>query len=147
MWFQIRHAQFHRPSPEVLSMYRAFGLLRSETDFTLDAAQARLTAKFPGFTVARDGEQIVVSKGDWWIAVASVAGDYVREETEGIVERLAGIEPAEAEALAASERRVEVRTDVPDPFMEHFNDYFSMIEVLKSFNGLLAVDPKEPAVL
>jgi len=31
-------------------------------------------------------------------------------------------------------------TDIPDPFMEHFNDYLLMVEVLKSFNGLLAVD-------
>ena len=46
-----------------------------------------------------------------------------------------------------SSKRVEVWTDVPDPFMEHFNDYLSVIEVLKSFNGLLAVDPKAPGTL
>ena len=128
-------------------MYRAFGLLRSDTDFSLDALQARLVAKFPGFTVARDGDRVVVSKGEWWIATALVAGEYVREETEGLVGHLAGIEPAEAEVLAASDRRIEVWTDVPDPFMEHFNDYLFVIEVLKSFNGLVAVDPNEPSVL
>jgi hypothetical protein len=128
-------------------MYRAFGLLRSDSDFTPERAQTRLTAKFPGLGVTREGTRTVVSQGDWWIAVALVSGEYVRAETEGLVGHLAGVEPAEAAALAASDRRVEVWTDVPDPFMEHFNDYLSVIEVLKTFTGLLAVDPKEPGVL
>jgi hypothetical protein len=128
-------------------MYRAYGLLRSDTDFTLDAALTRLAAKFPGFTVARDGSRIVVSKADWWIAAALNSGEAIRLETEGLVGRLAGLEAAEAEALVASDRRVEVWTDVTDPFMEHFNDYLSVVEVLKSFGGVVAVDPKEPAVL
>jgi hypothetical protein len=134
-------------SHEVLSMYRAFGLLRSDTNFTLDAALTRLRAKFPGFTVTRDGNQIVVSQGEWWIAVALVTGGHVRLETEGLVGRLAGLEPAEAEELVESDSRVEVWTDVSDPFMEHFDDYLSVVEVLKSFDGLQAVDPKEPSLL
>jgi hypothetical protein len=128
-------------------MYRAFGLLRPDSDFTPEQAQARLTAKFPGFTVTREGNQTVVSKGDWWIATALVSGPDVQTETTGLVERLVGVEPNEAAALAGSDRRVELWTDVPDPFMEHFNDYLSVIEVLKSFTGLLVVDPKEPSVL
>jgi hypothetical protein len=128
-------------------MYRAIGLLHPTSDFTLDEAAARLTAKFPGFGVVREGNQIVVSQGEWWIALALVSGPEVRMETEGLVGRLAGVEPAEAEALVSSDNRVEVWTDVPDPFMEHFNDYLFVVEVLKSFNGLLAVDPKEPGVL
>ncbi|MBP3955235.1 hypothetical protein J8F10_08065 [Gemmata sp. G18] len=128
-------------------MYRALGLLRPDSDFTLDEARTRLAAKFPGFSVAREGETVTVSKGDWWIALALANGDHIREETNGLVGHLAGIEPAEAEALIASGRRVEVGTDVPDPFMEHFNDYLFVVEVLKSFNGVLAVDPNEPGVL
>ena len=128
-------------------MYRAFGLLRPGSDFSLDEAQKRLTAKLPGFTVTRDGDRIVVGQADWWIAVALVSGPEIRTETEGLLERLAGVEPAEAEAFSASDRRTEVWTDVPDPFMEHFDHYLSVVEVLKSFDGLLAVDPKEPGVL
>jgi hypothetical protein len=128
-------------------MYRAMGLLQSDSDYTVERAQARLVAKFPGFDVARDGNQLVVSQGEWWIALALVSGPEIRDETEGIVGRLAGVEPAEAEALAASDRRVEVWTDVPDPFMEHFDDYLKVIEVLKTFKGLVAVDPKEPGLL
>jgi hypothetical protein len=128
-------------------MYRALGLLRPDSDFTIEQAHARLTAKFPDFAVAGDGNQIVVSKGEWWIALALMSGPEIRMETEGLVGHLAGIEPTEAGILAESDRRVEVWTDVPDPFMEHFDHYLSVVEVLKSFAGLLAVDPKEPAVL
>jgi hypothetical protein len=128
-------------------MYRAIGLVRPDTDFDLDEAARRLAAKFPGFRVTRVGDQVTVSKGDWWIAVALASWPGVRDEIEGLVGKLAGLEPAEADAYVSSEKRVEVWTDVPDPFMEHFNDYLSVVEVLKSFRGLLAVDPKEPGVL
>ena len=133
--------------PHWCIMYRAFGLLRPDSDFTADEALVRLTAKFPGFDVAREGNRITVSKGEWWIAMELVAGAHVQLETEGLVGHLAGVEPAEAEALVVSDRRVEVWTDVPDPFMEHFNDYLLTVEVLKSFKGLLAVDPNEPGIL
>jgi hypothetical protein len=128
-------------------MYRAIGLLRPDSDFTLGEAQARLAAKLPGFDISRDGEQIVLSKGGWWIALRIASGPDVRTETRGLVERLAGIDPAEAEEYVNSGRRVEVWTDVSDPEMEHFNDYIFVVEVLQSFKGVLAVDPKGPGVL
>jgi hypothetical protein len=128
-------------------MYRAYGLIQPDTDFDLGAAESRLVAKFPGNSVTRTSEQITVAKGDWWIAVALVSGPGIRDEIEGLVGKLAGLEPAEAETYVASGRRIEVWTDVPDPFMEHFNDYLNVVEVLKSFRGVLAVDPKEPSVL
>ncbi len=128
-------------------MYRAFGLLRPDSDFSVDEALTRLTAKFPSFGVTREADQITVSKGEWWIALALVAGAHIQLETEGLVEHLAGVEPAEAEALVASDRRVEIWTDVPDPFMEHFDHYLLVVEVLKSFTGSLAIDPKEPGLL
>lgn len=128
-------------------MYRAVGLLKPDTDFTPAEAETRLAAQFPGFTVARAGDRVDVTKGDWWIAMARVSGPEIAEEVNGLVGHLAGVEPAEAEAYIASGARVEVWTDVPDPFMEHFNDYLKTVEVLKSFNGLLAVDPGERGVL
>ncbi len=128
-------------------MYRAMGLLRSGSDFTLEAVQTRLATKLPAASVERDGDRVLVRRGEWWIAVAVVCGPYVLTETEGLLGNLAGIEPDEARDLATSDRRVEVWTDVPDPFMEHFNDYLYVIEVLKSFTGLVAVDPKEPCLL
>lgn len=128
-------------------MYRAIGLLKPTTDFTIDEAEKRLAAKFPGFAVTRSGDRVDVSKGDWWIALARTTGNAVAEEVNGLVGHLAGVEPAEADEYVASKSRVEVWTDVPDPFMEHFNDYLKMVEVLKTFEGILAVDPSERGVL
>jgi len=31
--------------------------------------------------------------------------------------------------------------------MDHFNDYVLAVEVLQSFKGLIAVDPREPSLL
>ena len=42
-------------------MYRAFGLLPPGSEFALDQALARLTAKFPGYSVTRNGDQITVA--------------------------------------------------------------------------------------
>jgi len=128
-------------------MYRACGLIKSDTNFSIDAALPLLQAKFPGFTVTRAGEQITLTKGNWSIALAVVSGPDVRDETQGIADKIAGLEQAEAESYVATGRRVEAWSDDPDPFMEHFNDYLSMVEVLKSFTGLLAIDPKEPGLL
>jgi hypothetical protein len=128
-------------------MYRAYGLLLSGTDFTLEAATTRLTAKFPGYAVTRRGDQITFSKGDWEIEVALVGGPQVQGESEGLSGDLAGLEPAEAAAIAACDRRVEVWSDTPDPSMEHFNEYLFVVEVLKSFRGVVVVDPREPAIL
>jgi hypothetical protein len=128
-------------------MYRALGLLQSDTDFDLGTAAARLVAQIPGATSSRSGDVVTVTSGDWEMYIALASGPEVTSEIEGLVGRLAGIEPAEAETYVATGRRVEVWSDTPDPFMEHFNDYLSAVEVLKSFRGLLAVDPKEPGVL
>ena len=128
-------------------MYHAYGLLQPNTDFTLDEAVARLTARFPGYSVTRHGDQITVSKGDWEIELAVVSGSQVRSESEGFAGDIAGLEPAEAANIAACDRRVEVWSDTPDPSMEHFNEYLFVIDVLKSFRGVIVVDPKEPALL
>lgn len=128
-------------------MYRALGLLQPNNDFDLDATGARLAARIPGSTASRSGDTVTVKKGEWEIHIALVSGAHIPEETVGITDRIAGLEPAEAAILAQSDRRVEVWCDIPDPFMEHFNDYLFAVEVLKSFGGVVAVDPNEPDLL
>jgi hypothetical protein len=125
-------------------MYRAYGLLQPGSDFTLDAAAERLRAKFPGYTVTRSGPQVAVTQGDWDIQLLLNVEPYVATESEGIAGHLAG---PDADAVRACTRRVEVWSDTPDPFLEHFNEYLQVVEVLKSFTGLVAVDPKEPNLL
>jgi hypothetical protein len=128
-------------------MYHAIGLLQANSDFSVAEAEMRLREALPEHTVITEGPRVRVERGDWWIAVELVAGPELRDETEGIVSKLAGLEPAEADAYVATGKRVEVWTDLSDPFMEHFNDFLTVVEVLKSFRGLLAVDPKEPGVM
>jgi hypothetical protein len=128
-------------------MYRAYGLLRKDNNFNLDQAAARLVARIPGSTSSRTGNTVTVAKGDWSIYIADVTGSHVPDETVGITDKIAGFERDEADILAQSDRRIEMWSDDPDPFMEHFNDYLSGVEVLKSFSGLTAVDPNEPALL
>jgi hypothetical protein len=60
---------------------------------------------------------------------------------------MAGLEPAEAAPLEACDRRVEMWSDTQDPFVEHLTDVHAAVEVLKSFRGLIAVDPDEPALM
>ena len=128
-------------------MYRAIGLLKQDHDFDLDTAAARVVAKIPGSTSTRSGEVVTIAKGDWTIYITLVRGPHVQFETEGIVAKLAGLEISEAETVIGNDCRVEVWTDNADPQMEHFNDYLYVVEVLKSFNGVMTVDPNEPSLL
>jgi len=125
-------------------MYRAYGLLQASSDFTLDEAVNRLKSRFPGFSATRAGNQISLVKDDWEIFLAENADPAVLAESAELAEKIAGEDGSE---IAACARRVEVYSDISDPFMEHFNDYLVVIEVLQSFRGVIAVDPNEPALM
>jgi hypothetical protein len=126
-------------------MYQAYGLLTSASDFTLAEAATRLAARFPGFAVLQENEEIILSSGDWEIRLGLKSGPQVLEESRAIAEGIAGQE--DGTEIASCGRRVEVFSYIPDPELEHFNDYLQVIEVLKSFPGLIAVDPQEPSLL
>jgi hypothetical protein len=126
-------------------MYCAYGLLKPGTDFTMASAAQRLTAKFPSFTVAPLDDTLVVSSAGWEIHLALNESPTVLEESREMAERIGGAEDANDIAVCA--RRVELSSDIPDLEMEHFNDYLLAIEVLQSFKGLIAVDPREPSLL
>ena len=125
-------------------MYRAYGLLQASTDFTLKEAATRLQVRFPDCTITPSGNQITLVKGDWEIFLVENADSSVLAESAELAEKIAGADGSE---IAACARRVEVSSDIPDPFMEHFNDYLIVIEVLQSFRGVIAVDPKEPSLM
>ena len=126
-------------------MYRAFGLLQPKSDFTLSAATERLKARFPQLTVERNEDRITLSGSDWDYYLAFVTGDFVKTESEQFAERIAGIE--DGADIVACDRRVEVWSDTPDPFMEHFDDHFQVLDVLRTFNGVILIDPNEPSLL
>lgn len=126
-------------------MYRAYGLLQPGSSFTLDEAVDRLRAKFPQHSVTQSGDQITVAKDDWEIELRLNAQPWVATESIALAEKIAGI--ADGQELTVCDRRVEVWSDTPDPMMEHFNDFMLVIETLQSFSGLIAVDPREPALM
>jgi hypothetical protein len=126
-------------------MYSAFGLLTPDSDFTMTEAAKRLSAKFPSFTVESKADSLVVSSADWEIHLTLNESPTVIEESRDIAEHIGGAE--DAQDIAGCGRRVELASDIPDPDMEHFNDYLLAVEVLQTFKGLIAVDPKEPSLL
>lgn len=125
-------------------MYRVYGILTPATDFTLAETARRLAARFPPNFVRQTPEQVTAGTDDWSMQLQLVTGPEAQTEHEGIAGRLAGGDAAE---IATCDRRVEAWSDTPDVGMEHFADFQTVIEVLKSFRGLVAVDPKGPALL
>ncbi len=126
-------------------MYRAFGLLQAATDLTLDEVAVRLRAKFPGYGVGMSPGLITVAKGDWDIQLRLNEEPAVLVESAELAEKIAGT--IDGSEIAACARRVEVWSDTPDPMMEHFNEFLFVVEVLQSFRGVIAVDPREPALM
>lgn len=126
-------------------MYSAFGLLAPDSDFAMAEAARRLSAKFPSFAVQQKGDALVVSSSEWEIHLTLNESPTVLEESREMAEHIGGAE--DATDIAACARRVELASDIPDPEMEHFNDYLLAVEVLQSFKGLIAVDPREPSLL
>jgi hypothetical protein len=126
-------------------MYTAFGLLKPDSDFTMTEAAKRLATKFPSFKVAAQADSVVLSSANWEIHLRLNDSPAVIEESREIAGHIGGAEDAKDIAICA--RRVEIASDIPDPEMDHFNDYLLAIEVLQSFKGLIAVDPREPSLL
>jgi len=126
-------------------MYQAFGLLKPDSDFTLTETAKRLAEKFPAFSVVHSGEKLTLSSEDWEIQLTLVTSPQVLQESREIEEKIGGDE--DNLGISNCDRRVEVVSDTPDPELNHFNDYLSVIEVLQSFKGIIAVDPSEPSLL
>jgi hypothetical protein len=126
-------------------MYRAFGLLKPNSDFTLAEAATRLAQQFPDFSIVHNDAKLKLASGDWEIHLTLISGAQVLEESQDIEEKIGGDE--DDLGIASCDRRVEVASDIPDPEMDHFNHYLLVIEVLQSFKGVIAVDPEEPSLL
>ena len=88
---------------------------------------------------------IVVSCGDWEIHLRLNESATVLDESREMAGHIGGAE--DAKDIAGCARRVELASDMADPEMDHFNDYLLALEVLQSFKGVIAVDPKEPSLL
>ncbi len=126
-------------------MYHAHGLLLPESDFTLAAAAQKLAATFPALRQAQSGPRLSLSSDTWEIHLTLEQGPEVLEDSRRIAEHVGGAE--DELGISRCDRRVDVATDVPDPEMEHFNDYLKVIETLQTFKGVIPVDPQEPSLI
>jgi hypothetical protein len=124
-------------------MYHAYGLLTAGTDLTLPEVATRLQVKFPAAEVRCDGGAVHLTGGDWHFQI--FCKDDVAAEHADLAEKLGSVE--DNAEVAACNRRVEVWSDTSDPFLEHLADFQSIVEVLQSFRGVIAIDPTEPAYL
>jgi hypothetical protein len=128
-------------------MYHVVGLITPQSDFSLPELTRRLQSRLPDHEIRLEQSRIIVKHNDWSIHLQLESGSDLQDEIEGLVDRLAGIEPQEAEQYVASGQRLQVFSEDVDPVMEHFDTYLAVVEVLKSFSGMLVVDPKEPGVM
>lgn len=126
-------------------MYRTFGLLLPESDFTLDAAARKLQVKFPNFGVQQRGNSVLVARDDWEMELRLEEGPEVLEESLRIAEQISGA--VDELGISRCARRVVSSSDTPDPMMEHFDDMTKVTEVLRTFKGVIAIDPQEPSLL
>jgi hypothetical protein len=126
-------------------MYHAQGLLLPTSDFTLAAAAKKLAGVFPKFKQTQTGQRLSLASDNWEIHLTMEEGPQVLEDSIRIADHIGGAD--EELGIAKCNRRVDVATDYPDPEMDHFNDYLQVIEVLQSFQGVIAVDPSEPSLL
>lgn len=126
-------------------MYRAFGLLTGSSNFSLDEAVRRLSAKFPNYTVTNNAGQITVASPAWELELRVNSSPEVAEQSIHFAEKIGGED--DAAEIAGCTSRVEVWSETPDYEMAHFADYLTAIEVLKSFDGVIAINPEEPGLM
>ena len=127
------------------AMYRAYALLQPNSNFDLGAAVQRLQASFPGMDVKREGDLVTLTGADWDYSLKLEQGEFVLGESQGFAERIAGAE--DGLDIASCDRRVEMWSDTPDPFMEHCDDHLKALEAVRGFSGIILIDPSEPCIL
>ena len=126
-------------------MYSAYALLLPDSDYKKSAAVDRLKMKFPEVTVNLNGDEITLVEGDWDYHLVLNKAPEVLAQSEELAGRIAGLD--DDTSMRTCDRRVEVWCETPDPFMEYFERHFQVLDVLRTFKGVILVDPKEPSLL
>ncbi|MBY0230278.1 MAG: hypothetical protein K2W96_13425 [Gemmataceae bacterium] len=121
--------------------HEAIGWLRPESDFTLEAAAARLIEQLPKATVKRHERSVSVSFRRWEIWLHLVGLSHVAEEAREYV----GWYPDDPRAARVADcvRRVEVECPGEDQRGTRRKHFLAVCAVLAQFNGVLLRDPIE----
>ncbi|MBX9680090.1 MAG: hypothetical protein K2X38_15110 [Gemmataceae bacterium] len=126
-------------------MYRAYGLLKPNTEFTLDAAAPKLAAALPHLTPNRQEGLLQFANDEWEIHLKMNASPDVLDESLVIAGQISGAEDEPGIRTCAA--RVEVSSAVIDEGMAYFGDFLKVIDVLKSFPGVIMVEPEGPSLM
>ena len=126
-------------------MYQAYLLLKTQNDFTLAKARQHLAEAFPDATFTEGPESLAMETPDWELSVQTNDAPEVLAESRQIAEQITGVD--DDQGIATCARRVEIASDVPDPEMDHFEKYQRVLDTMRSFEGAILIDPKEPCVL
>ena len=126
-------------------MYQAYLLLKMPNDFTLAKARLRLAEAFPGATFTEEPASLAMETEDWDLSLTMNSGPEVLADSRHFAEQLTGVD--DDQGIAACGQRVEIGSDVPDPDLEHFEKYQRVLDAMRTFEGAILLDPKEPCVL
>jgi len=128
-----------------IAMYRAYGLLTPATDFSLDAAAPKLAAALPDLPPVRGDGWLQFANDEWEIHLTLNESPVVLEDSGRIADHIGGA--TEELGIRTCARRVEVSSDVIDEGMAHFGDFVKVLDVLKSFRGVIVVEPEAPSLM
>jgi hypothetical protein len=121
-------------------MYEHLILITFDSDFDY----FRLTKYLKDFYARTDKRKVNIElQGDTLIVLVEKYPFYlllsdephVLEESAEMAEAWTG-DPAEKSRIAQSGRRLEMRTDRPDPEMKYFNDSLYILEAVEEFDGV-----------
>lgn len=126
-------------------MYRAYGLLKPNTEFTLDAAAPKLAAVLPNLTPSREEGCLQFGNDEWEIHLKVNTAPEVLDESIVMAGHISGAEDELGIRTCAA--RVEVSSDVIDEGMAYFGDFLKVVDVLKSIPGVIMVEPEGPSLM
>lgn len=126
-------------------MYHAYALLTPDSDLTLPAVASKLKARFPEVGIQQTDSDIRLNQGNWDYELIYQKGADVLTESEGLAGHIAGLDSDSP--LRTCDRRLDVSSDTPDPFLEYMDNHFQVLEVLRGFKGVILVDPAGPELL
>lgn len=126
-------------------MYHAQLLLKDGNDFSLDALSGRLAEAFPDAAIDAGDATLQLDTDDWEIAFAVESGPEVLEQAQSVAERITGAD--DPQGIGTCRGRVDFRSDIPDPEMEHFDKFQNVLDVMRTFQNAILIDPREPCLL
>src|SRR5262245_5643143 len=146
---QPRSAAVVTPEKDFPEGYVVFGLLAPESNFNLNTAFDRIRDVFTslpdgGFEPESSGaNDISIDPQNLGLFVLLVEEPHVLEESRQLAAQLGNAQ--EASTVGRCARRIEFGMQWGDPRGEVFPEFERLLGVLRSFRGVIFLDPRDPA--